>query len=47
MKTHGLLQGVVLSMVFLISTVSTLADDYFDQITVFSHGRLPALSKCR
>ena len=40
MKTHGLLTGIVLSVVFLISAASTLADDYFDQITVFSHGRI-------
>ena len=40
MKTHGLRTGIVLSVVFLISAASTLADDYFDQITVFSHGRI-------
>ena len=40
MKTHGLLGGIVSSVIFLIFTVSALADDYFDQITVFSHGRI-------
>ncbi len=36
MKIHGF----VLFVIFLISAVSALADDYFDQITVFSHGRI-------
>ena len=51
MKTHGLLvptcrrsslcgTGVIFSVMFLIFSVSVLADDYFDQITVFSHGRI-------
>ncbi|MCE2394745.1 tetratricopeptide repeat protein [Candidatus Poribacteria bacterium] len=40
MKIHGPLRGIVLSVILLISAVSALADDYFDQITVFSHGRI-------
>ena len=40
MKTHDSLRGIVLSAMFLISAVPALADDYFDQITVFSHGRI-------
>ena len=40
MKTLDSLRGIVLSVMFLISAVSALADDYFDQITVFSHGRI-------
>lgn len=40
MTTHGPLRGIVLSVILLISAVSALADDYFDQITVFSHGRI-------
>ena len=40
MKIHDLLRGIVFSAMFLISTVSAVADDYFDQITVFSHGRI-------
>ena len=40
MKTHDSIRGIVLLVVFLISAVSALADDYFDQITVFSHGRI-------
>ena len=54
MKTHDSIRGVILSVMFLISAVSALAErpighrpvmtdrtlDYFDQITVFSHGRI-------
>ena len=40
MKIHNSFRGIVFSVMFLIFTVSTLADDYFDQITVFSHGRI-------
>ena len=40
MKIREPLRGIVFSVMFLISTVSALADDYFDQITVFSHGRI-------
>ena len=51
MTIHGLLAptcrgsllcrtGIVLSVIFLILAVSASADDYFDQITVFSHGRI-------
>ncbi len=40
MKTHDSLRGIVLSAMFLISALSALADDYYDQITVFSHGRI-------
>ena len=40
MKIHGPLRGIVLSVILLISAVSALADDYFDHITVFSHGRI-------
>ncbi len=42
MKTHGLLAGVVLSVMLLglALALSALAEDYFDQITVFSHGRI-------
>ena len=40
MKTHDSIRGVILSVMFLISAVSALGDDYFDQITVFSHGRI-------
>ena len=40
MKTHNSLRGIVLFAMFLISAVSALANDYFDQITVFSHGRI-------
>ena len=40
MKIHNSFRGIVFSVMFLISTVSALADDYFDQITVFSHGRI-------
>ena len=40
MKTLDSLRGIVLSVMFLISALSALADDYFDQITVFSHGRI-------
>ena len=40
MKTYGLLVGVILFITFLTSAVPALADDYFDQITVFSHGRI-------
>ena len=40
MKIHDSFRGIVFSVMFLISAVSALADDYFDQITVFSHGRI-------
>ena len=40
MKIYDSLRGMILSVMFLISAVSALADDYFDQITVFSHGRI-------
>ena len=40
MKIREPLRGIVFSVMFLISAVSALADDYFDQITVFSHGRI-------
>ena len=40
MKTLDSLRGIVLSVMFLISALPALADDYFDQITVFSHGRI-------
>ena len=40
MKIYDSLRGVILSVMFLVSAVSALADDYFDQITVFSHGRI-------
>ena len=40
MKICDSLRGIILSVMFLISAVSALADDYFDQITVFSHGRI-------
>ena len=54
MKTHDSLRSTVFSVMFLISTVSALAErpighrpvmtdrtlDYFDQITVFCHGRI-------
>ena len=40
MKTLDSLRGIVLSVMFLIYALSALADDYFDQITVFSHGRI-------
>ena len=40
MKFYDSLRGVILSVLFLVSAVSALADDYFDQITVFSHGRI-------
>ena len=54
MKIHDSIRGVLLSVVFLVSAVSALAErpighrpvmtdrtlDYFDQITVFSHGRI-------
>ena len=40
MKIHNSFRGIVFSVMFLIFTVSALADDYFDQITVFSHGRI-------
>ena len=54
MKTHDSLRSAVFSVMFLISTVSALAErpighrpvmtdrtlDYFDQITVFCHGRI-------
>ena len=40
MKVHGLIRGVIFCVIFVISAVSALADDYFDQITVFSHGRI-------
>lgn len=40
MKTHDLLRGIVLSAMLLISALSAWADDYYDQITVFSHGRI-------
>ena len=40
MKLHDSVRGVILSVIFLISAVSVLADDYFDHITVFSHGRI-------
>ena len=40
MKIYGLLVGVILFITFLAFAVSALADDYFDQITVFSHGRI-------
>ena len=40
MKIHVPIRGVILSVIFLVSAVSALADDYFDQITVFSHGRI-------
>ena len=40
MKIRGSFRGIVFSVMFLISAVSALADDYYDQITVFSHGRI-------
>ena len=40
MKIHESFRGIVFSVMFLLSTVSALADDYFDQITVFSHGKI-------
>ena len=40
MKIHDSTRGIILSIIFLVSAVSALADDYFDQITVFSHGRI-------
>ena len=40
MKIHESFRGIVFSVMFLLSAVSVLADDYFDQITVFSHGRI-------
>lgn len=40
MKIYDSVRGVVLSAMFLILAASALADDYFDQITVFSHGRI-------
>ena len=40
MKIHDSIRGIILSIIFLVSAVSALADDYFDQITVFSHGRI-------
>ena len=40
MKIHDSIRGVILFVIFLVSAVSALADDYFDQITVFSHGRI-------
>ena len=40
MKTHDSLRGIVLSAMFLISALSAWADDYYDQVTVFSHGRI-------
>ena len=39
MKNHGFV-SVVLFVMLLILAVSAMADDYFDQITVFSHGRI-------
>ena len=40
MKIHRPLPGIVLCVILLIFAVSAVADDYFDQITVFSHGRI-------
>ena len=40
MTIHSPLRGIVISVILLIFTISALADDYFDQITVFSHGRV-------
>ena len=40
MKVHDSIRGVIFCVIFVISAVSALADDYFDQITVFSHGRI-------
>ena len=40
MKIREPLRGIVFSVMFLLSAVSALADDYFDQITIFSHGRI-------
>ena len=40
MKIHESFRGIVFSVMFLVSAVSALADDYFDQITIFSHGRI-------
>ena len=45
MKIHDSLRGIAFSVAFLISAVSALADDYFDQITVFSHGRITRFVK--
>ena len=40
LKNHGLLTGIVLSATLLVAVASGTADDYFDQITVFSDGRI-------
>ena len=40
MKIYRSFRGIVFSVMFLIYPVSALADDYFDQITVFSYGRI-------
>lgn len=40
MKIDGPLQGLILCVILLAFAVSAVADDYFDQITAFSHGRI-------
>lgn len=40
MKIREPLRGILFSVMLVIYPVSALADDYFDQITVFSHGRI-------
>ncbi len=40
MKIRDSLRNIIVCVMCLIPVVTALADDYFDQITVFSHGRI-------